>query len=169
MTFELRFPEKDIAYWASRNKSDLSEMASVGGAARSRGFLRKSEFLQIALVKSPRSKSRCKSNSETFVREVTRISLAAESEQVEIQALTMLCGVAWPTASYILHFCSRRAYPVLDFRALWSVSVPVPSVYNFPFWKEYTQYCRAVAKRNEVSMHTLDSALWQFSKENQNT
>ncbi len=35
--------------------------------------------------------------------------------------LRFLDGVEWPTASTILHFCGARPYPILDYRALWSL------------------------------------------------
>jgi hypothetical protein len=40
-------------------------------------------------------------------------------------------------------------------------------VYEFSFWWEYTQFCRKLAAEAGVSMRTLDRALWQYSKENQ--
>jgi hypothetical protein len=50
---------------------------------------------------------------------------------------------------------------------LFSISVDVPSQYNFDFWWEYVEFCRELADTNNVSMRTLDQALWQYSKENQ--
>jgi hypothetical protein len=166
MTFKLRFPEKKIAYWADR-ASDLTPLQKIGQAARARGYLTKAEFLKLCNVKSPRSKFRCEKNTPELIKEITSISSHAKSEQVEIQSLIILTGVSWPTASFILHFCSKHNYPILDYRALWSLSINKPPVYAFAFWKEYTAYCRALAERNKLSMRRLDSALWQYSKENQ--
>jgi hypothetical protein len=101
------------------------------------------------------------------VRAVTAAALATPSERLRIEVLTLLCGVKWPTASVILHFCSTDRYPILDFRALWSLNVNVPKAYGFDLWWEYTQFCRRMADEAHVSMRTLDRALWQFSKENQ--
>jgi hypothetical protein len=49
-----------------------------------------------------------------------------------------LHGVNWPMASVMLHFAGREPYPVLDFRALWSLNVPKPSFYTFDLWWAYT-------------------------------
>jgi hypothetical protein len=68
----------------------------------------------------------------------------------------------------MLHFAHRDLYPILDFRALWSLGhEKPPAFYTFDFWWEYVQSCRARAKECGVSMRVLDRALWQFSKENQ--
>lgn len=69
--------------------------------------------------------------------------------------------------SVILHLYYREQYPILDFRALWSLSVDVPGTYKFSFWWSYVEYCRGLAERTGFDMRTLDRALWQYSRENQ--
>jgi hypothetical protein len=70
-------------------------------------------------------------------------------------------------ASVILHWGCHEPYPILDYRALWSLGIDSPPAYNFNFWWAYTQQCRGLAAQAGVSMRTLDRALWQYSKENQ--
>ena len=167
--FSLRFPESDIEHWAEKNISQdyLVFQNEIGPAAQKRGCMTRPEFLKICEWKSPRTKSRCATNSSDFIKEITQVSFSARHEQLRIQVLTLLFGVGWPTASVILHFCSSNQYPILDFRALWSLKTEQPTAYDFPFWEAYTEHCRALAKRNSVSMRTVDRALWQYSKENQ--
>ncbi len=167
MKFKLRLPENKLQYWADRNHGDPKALIAIGEKAKDRGNLIKEEFLKICADKSPRTKSRCASNDADFIREVTRISFGSKHKQITIQSLLMLVGVGWPTASYILHFCAKEEYPVLDFRALWSLSVDKPPVYTFPFWYEYTSFCRDLAKKNQMRLRTVDAALWQYSKEKQ--
>lgn len=93
--------------------------------------------------------------------------MAIKSERLRIEALTLLDGIGWPSASVILHFFHKQKYPILDYRALWSVSLEVPYRYIFEFWWAYVIYCRDLAKNAKVTMRTLDRALWQYSKENQ--
>jgi hypothetical protein len=86
--------------------------------------------------------------------------------------LQMLHGVSYPTASVILHFFHVDTYPILDFRALWSMRIAQPSQYTFEFWWRYVGACRrfhARARRRfpQLSMRELDRALWQYSKERQ--
>ena len=70
-------------------------------------------------------------------------------------------------ASVILHFFHPEPYPILDYRALWSLSIDEPSYYKYNFWWEYVRICRDLAEANAVDMRTLDKAMWQYSKENQ--
>src|SRR5437773_881772 len=78
-----------------------------------------------------------------------------------------LDGVDWPTASVLLHFCDRQPYPVLDFRALWSLGISHPPTYTFEFWWAYASFTRQLAASSGESMRTVDRALWQYSKEHQ--
>jgi hypothetical protein len=132
-----------------------------------RGWLTKSELQEIAHWKAPRSAAHAWKNSDDYVVEVARFAFAAECERTRIEVLTLLDGVSWPTASVVLHLFHRDPYPILDFRALWSVSLGVPSSYTFDFWWPYVEFCRKTAEEAGVDMRTLDRALWQYSKENQ--
>jgi hypothetical protein len=98
---------------------------------------------------------------------VTQTALGTRNEQLRIEVLTLLRGVSWPTASAILHFACEDPYPILDYRALWTLGVDAPSQYDFELWWSYTECCRALARKYGVTMRALDRALWQYSKENQ--
>jgi hypothetical protein len=97
------------------------------------------------------------------VEETTRIALSCDAEELRIGVLRSLRGVSWPIASAILHFGHRDRYPILDFRALEALGLPRGSVpYNFDFWWAYVTECRHLADRYDVSMRTLDKALWTW-------
>lgn len=131
-----------------------------------RGWYAKAEFEEVCFWKSPRSRPRVQKNGDDYIKSVTQIALSTGDERLRIEVLTLLDGVSWPTASVLLHFGYRNLYPILDFRALWSLGVEKPPVYDFDFWREYTSTCRDLAGRAGVTMRMLDRALWQFSKEN---
>jgi hypothetical protein len=131
-------------------------------------FLTKNEFVTVCSWKTPRSKPLCESNDGELIKEISSIALTTPSEKLKIKIWTLLVGVRWPTASVFLHFAFPDRYPILDFRALWSLGVQVPNQYTFDFWWEYTLHCRSIAKEYGVSMRVLDQALWQYSKLNQN-
>ena len=95
------------------------------------------------------------------------IALASADDQAKIDTLRSLDGVGWPTASVILHFCDRRPYPILDYRALWSVGFDEPPHHTFALWAAYTEFTRRLARSQGVDMRTLDRALWQFAKAHQ--
>ena len=169
MTMKLRFSENSINELAARYNYGIADDYILGIAEniKKNGFMNKEDLFSVARWKAPRSAGNVDKNTEEFVREITEMSLCAKDERVRIEVLTLLDGVLWPTASVILHLFHVDKYPILDYRALWSVSLDVPSQYNFKFWWPYVVFCRGVASRNNVDMRTLDKALWQYSKENQ--
>jgi hypothetical protein len=168
--FKPKFDLRDAEYWAQRFQTDASQDEiehEVTQRTQKQGYLAKPDFLFLAKWKSPRSQRRCVANSEDYVREVTRVALSTSSEQLRIEVVSLLDGVGWPTASTILHFCHREPYPILDFRALWSLGYDVVPPYTFAFWLAYSTYTRTEAERYGLTMRELDKALWQFSKEHQ--
>ncbi len=169
MKFKLRFPRSAIEKWAGQYSDPVdAEIENVvAPAARRQGFLTREQFLAIAEWKTARSRSRCRKNDDGFVREVTRAALASKDERFKIEALRLLDGVEWPTASVILHFCDKGRYPILDVRALWSLGIVRPPAVGFRVWMEYTEFLRGIAADAGVSMRMLDRALWQYSKEKQ--
>lgn len=167
--FKLRFPPDEILSWANAysylgKEKTVEELAS---RARARGHLTRAEFLALCRWKTPRSQPRCAKNTAVKIREATSIALASVDEQAKIYILRSLAGVEWPTASVILHFCDQRPYPILDYRALWSLGFDKPPPYTFALWWAYTEFTRALAQSIGQDMRTLDRALWQFSKEHQ--
>ena len=168
--FSLRFDKRQVNYWASRYDYSNEPLVVdiIGPRMNAAGYLTKADFLDLCAWKTPRSKPRCAENSEEFIQSVTRTALSTQNEQLRIEVLTLLRGVGWPTASVILHFGHSDPYPILDIRALWSLSVNSSTVtYDFPFWWAYTEKCREIAHECQVSMRVLDYALWQYSKEKQ--
>lgn len=131
------------------------------------GYLTVDQLEEICEWKSRRRADLALSNPEAVVCEITTFSFSAKCEESRIGALTLLEGVGFPTASVILHFCVDQSYPILDFRAIWSLGIEQPSQYTVPFWKEYVQICRAVAAKHRLTIRELDMALWQYSGERQ--
>ena len=169
--FRLRFPSRQVAYWANRFSDPAVDDAprKIGVRARRRGYLTRADFLELCLWKTPRSRPRVERNTAEFVRAATQTAFSTRHERLRIEVLILLEGVSWPTASVILHFAHRDRYPVLDWRAVWSLGVRKPSAYGFEFWWGYTQACRRIADESRCTMRDLDRALWQYSKEHQRT
>jgi len=173
---ELRFPQSEICRLSACYEDEMSErdrrltetlIGNVFPSYALRGFLTKDQFLTVCSWKTPRPKPRCESNEASLIQEVSTIAMTTESEQMRIQIWTLLAGVKWPTASVFLHFAFPDRYPILDFRALWSLKIEVPAQYSFPFWLAYTDFCFGLAKNAGVSMRNLDQALWKYSEINQ--
>jgi len=165
---ELRFSVAKIAYWAKQyDYPEESSVTDLVERVKECGFVTLEQLRVVARWKSPRSAGRVESNDGDYVRAITGFSLQTKNERAKIESLTLLDGVQWPTASVILHFFDAREYPILDYRALWSVGVRVPRHYSFRFWWEYVVFCRELAHRTGHDIRTLDRALWSFSKANQ--
>jgi hypothetical protein len=169
MTPSLKFTKHEITSIARRYEYPISEtdLMELKVTVVQRGHLTKDELASVAYWKAPRSSGHARKNSEDYVSEITRFAFETDCERARIESLTLLDGVSWPTASVILHLFHRDTYPILDFRALWSVSLAVPVQYSFGFWWPYVEFCRDLAASASVDMRTLDRALWQYSKENQ--
>jgi hypothetical protein len=167
VSFALQFPPADIPALASRfGDSGDERCLRAGAAARARGRYTRAEFLLLCAWKSPRSRPLVARNSPRRIARATVAALAAAAGDAErIEALLTLDGVGVPSASVLLHFAHPDAYPILDVRALESLGVKGRSVYPVSFWLRYVAACRGLATTHDVSLRTLDKALWQHSKE----
>lgn len=167
--FRLRFPERDVAKWSSRYNytPDPAIEDHIVPRVKETGYLTKPDFLAICRWKSPRSQSRCKQNPPEFIESISKIALSTPNERLRIEIWTLLNGVNWPTASTLLFWLHNEEYPILDFRALWSLGYAKPPTYNFSFWSDYVDFCRTLAHKCGVTVRTLDRALWQYSSERQ--
>lgn len=167
--FKLRFPLSDITRFAAdysyidEDKIPVSFVSNV----RKRGFLTREEFLQVCRWKTPRSKPLVEKNTAEVISIITRAAFRVRDDEVKIGLLQVLKGVSFPTASVFLHFYDQAPYPILDFRALWSLGYDKPPAYDFRFWIDYTRFIRSLCKKSGQSMRTVDRALWQYSKTNQ--
>ena len=138
--FSLRFDATLIPRLADRYyyPDDVRMFDVIGPNARRRGYFTKEEFQDLCRWKTPRSQSRVKSNPALFIEESTRIALSTPCEEMRIGVLTLLHGVLWPTASAVLHFSHGDPYPIIDFRALWSLGIDKrPQSYSFDYWWDY--------------------------------
>jgi len=148
--FALTFPKSEVPDWAKRySYADDDRVLEIGERSRTAGYYTREDFLGVCEWKTRgRPRRHYQPNSEEDVRRVTAIALCSLEEKTRIVSLIGahggLRGVSWPTASVLLHLAHQEPYPILDFRALWSLQVE-RSHYTFGFWQEYVQACRALA------------------------
>lgn len=167
---QLRFPPEDIYDLSARYAYGLSDtviITDIVPRTRQQRFLIRGDLDTLCRWKSPRIGHRCLDNPPEFVEAVTTVALSAPNERLRVEVLQLLRGVAWPMASVILHWCHTDPYPILDYRALWSLGQGAVPYYDFDLWWRYVCTCREIAEQAGVDMRTLDRALWQYSKENQ--
>lgn len=169
--FNLRFSSNEIGYWSSKYnyyQNDLEQnILDLVPSIKMRRYLLKEEFVLVSKWKSPRTFKHYSSNDSSYIEEVSGIALSTKNEQLRIEAFTLLKGISYPAASVFLHFFHKEKYPIIDFRALWSLKSNVPRQYTFEFWNEYVGYCRSLSEKSGFDMRTIDQSLWAYSKLNQ--
>ena len=77
----------------------------------------------------------------------------------------VLKGVSWAVASVILHFAFPSKYAIWDFRVMESLGWE--NRYDFNSWQKYCKRIREISKKYNLSVRTVEKALWKYSKENQ--
>jgi hypothetical protein len=140
-----------------------------------RAYFDKRHFVEIATWKSQRPLRRYESNDEDLVQQVTALAFAARRDDLRLRLLTLLNGVGVPVASTILHFAFPDKYPIMDVRAvatltrfgLWTGPDPAqPGFIGFDVedWQAYVRLMREHASRLGVTLRELDKALWAYDK-----
>ena len=165
---ELRLDKSEILYYESKYDADYDKPIKCRvDNVKDWGYLKMPDLLALSIWKAKeRNTHNIEKNSDSVVEEMTKLSLAAETEEDRINYLCRLHGVRLPVASAILHWFHNDDYPIYSDRALETVEVEKKTnTPPFDEWMRYVSFCRRIAKENEIDMRTLDRALWQYSKE----
>ena len=144
-----------------------TEVINLGKKIQKKGFASIKELKIFSDWKSPRIRKHILSNQNKIISEITKDVLRSKSEYVHIGALLLLKGVSYPVASAFLHFCHKTKYPIIDYRALWTLGYDELPTYDINFWLLYVKFTRDLANKNNLDMRTLDRALWGYSKKYQ--
>jgi hypothetical protein len=130
-----------------------------------RPYLDKPHFVDIARWKSQRPLPHYESNDDDLVQEVTAVAFAARRDDLKLRLLMLLDGVGVPVASTILHFAFPDEYPIMDVRAVTTLTQlglwTRPVQFSVADWQVYTDLMRDHAKRLDVTLRELDKALWK--------
>ena len=128
--FRLRFPLEEVGYWADRYQyADDAEVEEIGKQAGLAGRYTLADLLAIASWKTRgRSRRYVEMNTDGEVRDATTLALATSDERERVAALVHLHGVQLPTASVLLHLALADLFPIIDYRALWSLGIDVALV-----------------------------------------
>lgn len=175
LPIELASKEK-IEEWAGKYNSDLenaddikNESKIIAGIARESDHLSKDQLVDIVKWKTNERKVivwRAEQNDAEWIKEVTRNSFASKYQDKKIDYLDMLNGVDYAVGSAILHFVFPNEYPIIDFRALKTITGKLYHPYQYPqLWMPYCKFCRGITAKYGVDMRTLDKALWKFDEE----
>jgi len=136
--------------------------------AKQRGYLRKSELIDVCYWKSARAINLIKLNSPSEIRKLTEQAFATRFEKKKLELLTTLSGVDIPMASSILTLIDPKNYGVIDIRA-WQVLFEMgtvntnPKGVNFSFkeWYRYLQIIRYFAKKFKATARDIERTLYE--------
>lgn len=159
---KLLFPETKISHYARRYPVCYDEgVESLVPQVKRRGYLTRSELVKLANWVAPgRNESRVLSNSCEVVEEMTELALRGETERSRIQHSVKLKGVAFTTASVILHWFHSEDYPIWSKYARTAVEFEgCASLLEQERWEAFVSFCREVVSRNPITMRELDRAL----------
>jgi hypothetical protein len=161
----IKYAEKYNQRFLGTKEAEIE--AEVKSWLKNNRFLNKDNFIKLCLWKSPRPKKNYEHNNRELIEELTAFSLQTKSEEAGIKSLTCLSGVSFPVATTILHYAFPNKYSIMDFRAIWSLGWEQPKQYTFEFWEKYYKEIQKLSKKFNLSVRTIDKALWQYSKDNQ--
>ena len=169
----LEINRENIIEWSQRynhrykGTSDEKTEIKLKRLLEKQRYLEQPDFTELCMWKTTRQRKLYETNDSGLVKEITEFSFAATNDEGKIKILMILNGVSWPIASAILHFAFPNKYPILDFRALWSLGWEKPSFYNFKFWQKYCNKISQLSQQIGLPIRVIDKALWEYSKQTQ--
>ena len=109
----LRFNESLIDNIANKYEPSPEEdtLIQLQNEIRLKKHIDKDQLKLVAKWKSKRSAGHIEKNSNNYVEEITSFAFSTNNERSRIEALTLLDGISWPTASAILHLFHNAPYP----------------------------------------------------------
>lgn len=118
----------------------------------------------IVRWKSQRALPLVRENDPYDIEDALRTMCSGATDRAKTAVLTGLRGVLVPMASAILTAVNRQRFTVIDRYVLGSLlgwrAEPTIGLYA-----DYLDFCRREARALGVSLRTLDRALWQWGKD----
>ena len=185
LQYEMQCPfttQREILDWENRYIEDQSEerqrieqtvigfkqeVQSRVSRERPNGYLLKTELSELGQwLKNRFLPSNINNNPDGVIERITAEAFSFDDDWEKLKKLEeKIYGVGQSVASVILHLYGPKKYPILSRPALRSVGIQEEYVRGptYPFWQEYVDLCCAKADLYDVSMRTLDRALWKYS------
>ena len=167
--FVLQFAPSEIDSLAERYGFAQDDDALLAGKRIVSGDYSMDNLKVIVNWKSRRRAALIDDNRDDHIAVALQFASASTTpDAMAVAVLTALHGVGIPMASAILTAINPERYTILDFRALQSLGVEnwTDSV---DFYVAYLDACRALAGQYGKTLRNLDRALWQWSKEQNQT
>ena len=163
--FTLMFDVARISEWAARYSFREDTEALEAGKRIRDGQYTLANLQKIYEWKTKgRGRSRLLKNSGDEISDAMKLAASAKTDRAAVAVLLGLNGVQIPVASAILTAINPERYTIIDFRALQAPNNK-NSYITVDFYLAYLSQCRRLSRANNVSLRTLDRALWQWSKD----
>jgi hypothetical protein len=135
----------------------------LGPVIREYQYLTIDQIIDIIKWRTPAEPGHVKRNDPERVKVISRQALTQPDEEIKTHVLTLIKGIAIPTASKILAVAYPEEYPTLNrmgwlVLSRWRYLDGKYSVTN-QSWMNYLQSCRMLMQRYDLTGQMLDQAL----------
>jgi hypothetical protein len=154
---------------SKQEEQKTSELIKKLRAVKQRGYLRKSELIEICHWKSDRSINLICSNPPSRVVRITKQVFGTQIERKKFKLLTTgLSGVDAAMASSILMLTNPKNYGVIDIRA-WQLLYEMRTVnanprgkgFTFNQWYRYLKILQYFARKFKVKARDIERTLYE--------
>lgn len=144
-----------------------AQLFKKGIEIKNRGYMTKTEFLNICLWKSRRPKKRYNLNSEEQIITTTKLAFLEKDEETKINILKLLDGVLIPTASALLSVVNPEDYPIIDKRCVQSLQdlkLIKWKIINNKNWLLYLTIIRNLSKELNLTCREIEKGLFAYNR-----
>ena len=162
--YDCRFLTGDSTKWGMEQ-----ELRSWLASLPSEKYLDREHFLLLGEWKSARQRQNYRRNDEAKIIGATRAAFMEPELEGKLERLKNLHGVGPAVAATILHFLHPDEIAIFDYHVRnvlylageWNRAVGDDTI---KAWLEYNAIMVGMATRMDVSIRTLDKAMWAYDK-----
>tara|TARA_R110000823_G_scaffold81814_2_gene185912 strand:- start:1129 stop:1653 length:525 start_codon:yes stop_codon:yes gene_type:complete len=158
--------KENISFYIDNFNIEL-QLFKKGVEIKQRGYLTKTEFLNICLWKSRRPKKWYIQNTEAEIERLTKLAFGEKDELLKLKHLTSLKGVLIPTASAILSITNPKDYPIIDVRCVNSLkflNIIEWETINNKNWLTYLEIIRKMSFELNLSCREVEKGLFAYNR-----
>jgi hypothetical protein len=167
-----RLPVRVADYdYKKRLNDDAPGFPNESKRLQKQGYLNLADLKDIAKWKSTRSANRVNGNSDSTVRQFTRIAFGLADNRnlpasVPIAILTNLKGVRVPTASVILTVWKPKRYGIIDVYVWWALfGTKHKGEFRPTDYDDYLSVVGRLQRSTGLTAREVDMALWKEGAE----
>ena len=162
---EESFEENILEIAGRRDVSVDAEMIKLKPVVCARGWLERDDLQKVDDWLSGKQRQNVLANTQEAIEAVTASVLSSCDACAQWWALWELHDMRASVASSILHWFADGDYPIASIHALRACNASEFDFSNVTVWLGYTRFCRQLATKHDVTMRTLDYAMFQHGWE----